>query len=182
MNNNNSNYKTSEILNRLKIIKDDITSLNVQAIVNSANQDLLGGSGVDGAIHKAAGPQLLEECRLLKGCKVGQAKITKGYNLPAKYVIHTVGPIWEGGNNNEEKMLASCYLETMKLASNHNIKTIAFPSISTGVFGFPIEKASAIALRAVCQYLSQNNGIEKVYFVTFSDNDKAAYSDALYYF
>ncbi len=162
---------------RIKIIKGDITKIKVDAIVNAANKTLLGGGGVDGAIHRAAGPKLLEECKKLGGCETGEAKITKGYNLPAKYVIHTVGPIWQGGEYNEEENLASCYKNSLKLAVENNIKSIAFPSISTGVYGFPIEKAAPIALREVKNFLEKNKAIEQVIFVLFSETDFQIYQN-----
>lgn len=154
---------------RIEIIKGDITKLNVDAIVNAANTTLLGGGGVDGAIHRAAGPKLLEECKTLNGCKTGEAKITKGYNLPAKFVIHTVGPVWKGKNNNEDELLASCYRNSLKVAVDNKIKTIAFPAISTGVYRFPLERAAKIAIAQVKKFLSENEFMEKVIFVCFDD-------------
>ena len=162
---------------KIKIIKGDITKVKVEAIVNAANKTLLGGGGVDGAIHRAAGPKLLEECKKLGGCETGEAKITKGYNLPARYVIHTVGPIWQGGEYNEEENLASCYKNSLKLAVENNIKSIAFPSISTGAYGFPIEKAAPIALREVKNFLEKNKAIEQVIFVLFSETDFQIYQN-----
>ncbi len=156
---------------RIKIIEGDITKQDAEAIVNAANNSLLGGGGVDGAIHRRAGPELLEECRKLKGCPTGQAKITKGYSLPAKWVIHTVGPIWRGGKENEEEMLANCYRSCFSLAEIHNIKTIAFPSISTGAYGFPINIASKIALREAKIFLERNSSLEKAVFVCFGKKD-----------
>ena len=164
---------------QIEIIHADITSLKVDAIVNAANPALLGGGGVDGAIHRAAGPQLLEECRKLGGCRRGEAKITKGYNLPAKYVIHTPGPIWKGGNNNEAEVLRNCYLNSLKLAVKYGIKTIAFCSISTGVYGFPIEIASKIAIKTVREFCAVNKGIEKVIFVLYNKNDLGVYKKAI---
>ncbi len=157
----------------------DITTLAIDAIVNAANTSLLGGGGVDGAIHRAAGSKLLEECRTLNGCKTGEAKITKGYNLKAKFVIHTVGPIWHGGNSNEENLLANCYKNSLQLAVEHGIKTIAFPSISTGIYHFPIEKASAIAIREVLLFLKKESAIEEVLFVCFSKSDLEVYKRCL---
>ena len=156
--------------NRISIIVGDITKQNVGAIVNAANQTLLGGGGVDGAIHRAAGSGLLEECKSLGGCATGEVKITKGYNLPAKYVIHTVGPVWSGGSQNEEVKLANCYLNSFKFIEEYNIKTIAFPSISTGAYRFPIEKASKIALNEIRSFLTKNDTIEKVLVVCFDEN------------
>jgi len=158
-------------MHRIEIIKADITQLNVDAIVNAANNSLMGGGGVDGAIHKAAGKELLEECRALKGCATGKSKITKGYNLPARFIIHTVGPVWNNGTQNEEILLATCYNSSLQLASENNIKTIAFPSISTGAYRFPFEKAAKIAHSTIMDFLNANTYIEKVYLVCFSDKD-----------
>jgi len=160
---------------RIFIIKGDITLQNVDAIVNAANRTLLGGGGVDGAIHDAAGEELLAECRTLNGCETGEAKITKGYNLPTKYVIHTVGPIWRGGNNNEKQLLASCYKNCLKLASENNLRTIAFPSISTGAYRFPPEPAAEIALTEIIRFLKSNSTIEKVFVVCFSEDSFKIY-------
>ena len=156
--------------NRISVLVGDITKQNVDAIVNAANRTLLGGGGVDGAIHRAAGPELLEECKVLGGCPTGKAKITKGYNLPAKYVIHTVGPIWGDGSQNEEEELANCYRNSFKFVEEYDIKTIAFPSISTGAYRFPIEKASKIALNEIRSFLTKNDTIDKVLVVCFDEN------------
>jgi O-acetyl-ADP-ribose deacetylase (regulator of RNase III) len=163
----------------IEIQKADITQLKVDAIVNAANRTLLGGGGVDGAIHRAAGPHLLAECETLNGCKTGDAKITKGYNLPAKYVIHTVGPVWRGGNNDEAALLASCYRNTLLLAKQYGLKTIAFPNISTGIYGYPKEQAAEIAIFEVKKFLSTDNCIEKVIFVTFDEDNYLIYQKTL---
>jgi O-acetyl-ADP-ribose deacetylase len=163
---------------RMGIIQGDITKLAVDAIVNAANSSLLCGGGVDGAIHRAAGAELLAACRLLNGCKTGEAKITAGYHLPAKYIIHTVGPIWQGGNANEPALLASCYRQSLILAQMHQIQTIAFPAISCGVYGYPVECAAIVALETVKAFLAQSPTILGVSFVCFSDADYDAYVEA----
>jgi O-acetyl-ADP-ribose deacetylase (regulator of RNase III) len=154
----------------LKVIQGDITMLETDAIVNAANNSLLGGGGVDGAIHRAAGSELLEECRTLGGCKTGEAKITKGYKLMTKCVIHTVGPIWRGGKKREDTFLANCYRNSLKLAVENNIKTIAFPSISTGVYRFPVERAAKIAVKEIFKFIKANDFIDEVFMVCFDKN------------
>ncbi|MCX6031196.1 MAG: O-acetyl-ADP-ribose deacetylase [Chloroflexi bacterium] len=155
------------MLDRITIIEGDITRQPVDAIVNAANSSLLGGGGVDGAIHRAAGPELLAESSMLGGCPTGEAKITRGYRLPARWVIHTVGPIWQGGECGEDALLASCYRNSLALAAAHGIHTIAFPAISTGIYGFPLERATQIALAEVKRFLDQDASIEKVVFVCY---------------
>ena len=163
----------------VEIIMGDITQLDVDAIVNAANASLLGGGGVDGAIHRAAGPELFEECRTLGGCATGDAKITKGYNLPAKFVIHTVGPVYRDGNSGEPELLANCYRKSIHIARHYGVKSIAFPSISTGVFGYPIAEASRVALRTLKESIeSAPTALEKVMIVTFSHLDFRVYEDA----
>jgi O-acetyl-ADP-ribose deacetylase (regulator of RNase III) len=164
---------------RIEIVQGDITTLQVDAIVNAANESLLGGGGVDGAIHRAAGPQLLEECRILDGCKTGEAKITKGYRLPAKWVIHTVGPVWHGGHHNEDELLASCYRNSLTLGEKHSVRTMAFPCISTGVYRFPGERAARIALREIKTFLDGNQTVEKVLAVCFGKTDFQTYQQAV---
>ncbi len=157
-------------MDKIIVVQDDITKLKVDAIVNAANTSLSDGAGVNGAIHRAAGPQLLEACRQLGGCEVGEAKITLGYNLPARYIIHTVGPIWQGGQFNEPKLLANCYINSLLLAKDYDIKTIAFSAISCGIFGYPIPQAVKIAVSTVQSILEQGSLFEQVIFVCF-DND-----------
>ncbi len=157
----------------------DITHLQVDAIVNAANNSLLGGGGVDGAIHRAAGPRLLEECRGLGGCVTGEAKITNGYDLPARYVVHTVGPVWQGGGRGEDGLLAQCYRSCFSLAAPYRIRTIAFPAISAGAYGFPLERATAIAVAETKNFLRTNESVEKVTFVCFSERAYRVYRDAL---
>ncbi len=161
----------------IEIIQADITTLKVDAIVNAANSSLLGGGGVDGAIHRAAGPELLQECRKLNGCHVGEAKITKGFNLPAKFVIHTVGPVWQGGSQGEAQLLEASYYNSLKIAASNQLKSIAFPAISTGVYGYPLRQATEIAIRTVKNFLLQPTSIEKVIFCCFSSNDFQVYHE-----
>jgi O-acetyl-ADP-ribose deacetylase (regulator of RNase III) len=163
---------------KIEILKTDITTLAVDAIVNAANTSLLGGGGVDGAIHRAAGPELLAECRLLGGCATGHAKLTKGYRLPAAKIIHTVGPVWSGGKTNESELLASCYRSCFKIAREHGLRTLAFPAISCGVYCFPVDQAVEIALRETVEELRKNDAIEKVIFACFGDEVYASYRRA----
>lgn len=164
---------------QINLIQGDITQLEVYAIVNAANTGLLGGGGVDGAIHRAAGKQLLEECRTLNGCPTGDAKITKGYNLPAKHVIHTVGPVWNGGKYNEKELLTGCYKNSLQLAIENNCRTIAFPNISTGVYRFPKDIAAQIAISTVKSFIEKNTIIEKVIFVCFDKENFEIYNKLL---
>lgn len=163
----------------IEVVQGDITEMAVDAIVNAANTSLLGGGGVDGAIHRAAGPQLLEECRRLNGCETGQAKITQGYNLAARHVIHTVGPVWHGGAQGEDELLAGCYRNSLRLAQQHGLASIAFPSISTGAYRFPLERACRIAVGEVEKFLAAQDQVKKVYFVCFSAKDSEVYQRIL---
>jgi O-acetyl-ADP-ribose deacetylase (regulator of RNase III) len=165
-------------MNRIAIRKTDITALSVDAIVNAASTSLLGGGGVDGAIHRAAGPELLAECRLLGGCKTGHAKLTRGYRLPARFVVHAVGPVWQGGWHNEAELLAGCYRSCFALAREHDLRTLAFPAISCGIYGYPIGQAVDIALRETLAELANNEAIEKIIFACFGDDVYSAYQRA----
>ena len=166
-------------MKRIEVIRGDITRQDADAIVNAANCSLLGGGGVDGAIHRAAGPELLRECRTLNGCETGKAKITKGYRLPARYVIHTPGPVWHGGGHGEEELLASCYRSCQALASEFGCRTVDFPSISTGVYRFPLDKAARIAIGTIAAYLDGHPEIERVRMVCFDERTESFYREAL---
>lgn len=167
-------------MNRIELYQGDITTLQVDAVVNAANKTLLGGGGVDGAIHKSAGNELLVACRKLNGCDTGEAKITLGYKLPAKYVIHTVGPVYNGGKNNEAQKLASCYKRCLEIAMEKNLKSVAFPNISTGVYGYPKEEAAEIAVHEVSAFLENNSEIEEVIFCVFDEENLKIYKKLLY--
>ncbi len=167
------------IQERIEIVQGDLTKQRADAIVNAANTTLLGGGGVDGAIHRAAGPELLTECRTLGGCATGQAKITRGYRLPAKWVIHTVGPVWHGGQHGEDELLASCYRTSFALAEEHGLRTVAFPSISTGAYGFPMDRAARIAVREISALLHQSKTVEKVLLVCFGADATHIHTQAL---
>lgn len=166
-------------MSKIKLLQGDITQLKVDAIVNAANNSLLGGGGVDGAIHRAAGPELLAECRTLNGCATGEAKITKGYSLPAKFVIHTVGPVWHGGQQKEAQLLTACYQNSLQLAVDNGLRSIAFPAISCGVYGYPVEQAIPIAISTVQTFLANHDEIDEVYFVSFSESMHKAYVENL---
>jgi O-acetyl-ADP-ribose deacetylase (regulator of RNase III) len=167
------------MIQRIEILKTDITTLAVDAIVNAANSSLLGGGGVDGAIHRAAGPELLQECRLLGGCRTGQAKLTKGYRLPAHYIIHTVGPVWNGGEQGERELLAGCYRSCFQIARENGLRTLAFPAVSCGAYRFPIDLAVGIALREAVAELKKSDALDKVMFVCFDQAVHASYRHAL---
>jgi len=169
----------TKLPSRQKVALGDITRMKVDAIVNAANRTLLGGGGVDGAIHRAAGPELLEECRKLGGCPTGEARITKGYNLPARWVIHTVGPVWRGGGNGEDELLASCYRNSVALAAQRGARTVAFPAISTGAYRFPLERAAGIAVRTIHAALARLPDVELVYHVCFDERSRQALDAAL---
>ena len=169
----------SALRGRLEIARGDITRLAVDAIVNAANSSLLGGGGVDGAIHRAAGPELLAECRTLHGCATGETKITRGYRLPARHVIHTVGPVWHGGQHGEDELLASCYRNSLARAVAHGLKSVAFPAISTGAFGFPFERAARIALGEIKRFLENDTTLERVVAICFGAEDHRRYLEAL---
>jgi O-acetyl-ADP-ribose deacetylase (regulator of RNase III) len=164
---------------RIEVVQGDITRLAVDAIVNAANTSLLGGGGVDGAIHRAAGPELLAECRTLGGARTGEARLTKGYRLPARFVVHAVGPVWHGGTGGEDEALASCYRTALRLAAENGLRTIAFPAISTGVYRFPLERATRIAVAEVRRALAVATSLERVIFCCFSDADRAVYEQVL---
>ncbi len=164
---------------KMRVVTGDITKLEADAIVNAANRTLLGGGGVDGAIHRAAGPELLEECRKLGGCETGGAKITPGFRLPARFVIHTIGPVWRGGAKGEPELLASCYRNSLALAERHGLESVAFPAISCGVYGYPVERAARLAVRETAEFLASHQLPEEVIFVCFDPETAAEYRGAL---
>ena len=166
-------------MSRIEIVECDITSLEVEAIVNAANSSLLGGGGVDGAIHRAAGKELVEYCRTLNGCKTGNAKISPGFKLKARYVIHTVGPVWNGGKDKEDELLSACYRNSLMLAVENNIRSVAFPAISTGVYRFPAERAAKIAITEVRNFIDSNKAVQKIIFTCFDQRNFSIYSDLL---
>ncbi len=166
-------------MTRIQIIQADITTLSVDAIVNAANETLLGGGGVDGAIHRAAGPQLVAECRQMRGCRTGEAKITSGYQLPARYVIHTVGPVWHGGQHGEAELLASCYRRSLEIATSYQLLSIAFPSISTGVYGYPFLQAAQVAISSVNDFIQHDDSLITIIYCCFSSKDKQIYDQIL---
>ena len=166
-------------MKRIRLYQGDITEMHVDAIVNAANKSLLGGGGVDGAIHRVAGPKLLEECKKLKGCKTGQAKITLAYSLPARFIIHTVGPVWHGGETGEKEQLASAYFNSLKLAKENQLKTIAFPNISTGVYRFPKQLAAEIAIKTISSFLLEDDWFEEITFCVYDDENYAIYKQLL---
>ena len=169
----------TDLADRISVVQGDITRLDVDAIVNAANPSLLGGGGVDGAIHRAAGPRLLEECRTLHGCPTGEARITRGYDLPARWVIHTVGPVWQGGQAGEDELLASCYLESLKIARDRELRTVAIPAVSTGVYGFPVHRAARIAAAQTAAFLRANPLPERVMLVCFGAESYREYLTAV---
>ena len=170
---------THPLKDRIEVVQGDITRLDVDAIVNAANTSLLGGGGVDGAIHRAAGPELVAECRMLNGCRVGEAKLTKGYRLPARWVIHTVGPVWQGGGHGEDELLASAYRSSLKIAADNEMQTVAFPAVSTGVYRFPLDRAARIAVRETRGFLARNPHPERVLLVCFGEDAYREYLTAV---
>jgi O-acetyl-ADP-ribose deacetylase (regulator of RNase III) len=170
---------TAPLSERLQVVQGDITKMDVDAIVNAANSSLLGGGGVDGAIHRAAGPELAQECRMLHGCRTGEARLTRGYRLPARWVIHTVGPVWRGGGNGEDELLASCYRESLKIARDRELRTVAIPAISTGIYGFPVHRAAGIAARETAAFLAANPLPERVMLVCFGADSYTEYLTAV---